>query len=71
MANADSIENVVRRAARESGMSMLELSKRTGLGYQTVYGFCSQSRGITLESAGKLCELLGLELRPVKRRKRR
>lgn len=50
---------------------MLELSKRTGLGYQTVYGFAVQSRGITLESAGKLCELLGLELRAVKRRKRR
>ena len=71
MGAEETVEQTLRRAARESGLSMLQLSKRSGLRYQTVYGFCTQSRGVTLESASKLCELLGLELRPARRGKRK
>ena len=62
-----SVEETLRRTAREGGLSMRQLTIRAGLRYQTVHGFCTHSRGITLASASKLCEVLGLELRPLRR----
>ena len=67
----ETVEQTLRRAARESGLSMRRLTIRAGLRYQTVHGFCTHSQGITLASASKLCEVLGLELRPVRRGKRK
>ena len=70
MRTKESVQETLRRAARESGLSIRQLTIRAGLRYQTTHGFCTRSRGITLESASKLCELLGLELRPVRRKRK-
>lgn len=66
MANASvpDLAGVIRRKIETSGLSMLQLSKRGGLPYQTVHGFVTQGRDITLRSASKMCGVLGLELHP-------
>lgn len=69
MGEKETVEQTLRRAARESGLSMRQLTIRAGLRYQTVHGFCTRSRGITLASASALCEVLGLTLKPTKRAK--
>ncbi len=59
----------LREAARDSGLTRLQLAKRTGLPYSVVHGFVGGYRGLTLGSAAALCRVLGLELRPVRRRR--
>ena len=61
----------LQKAARTSGLSINALALRSGLPYQTVHGFLTADRRITLESAAKLATLLGLELRPARKRKGR
>ena len=64
------IETTLLKAARRSGLSMLQLSKRSGLAYAIVHGFVRDGRAITLKSGGKLAATLGLELRPVRRKRK-
>ncbi|GMU37714.1 MAG: XRE family transcriptional regulator [Planctomycetota bacterium] len=54
----------LKAAAKRSGLSMLAISKATGLNYQTVHGFLKGERDIALSSAVKLADVLDLELRP-------
>ena len=70
MGAKESVEQAFRRAVRESGLSMLQLCKRSGVGYQSIHAFVTQGRGLTLESVSKLAAVLGLELTPTKRRAR-
>jgi len=56
-------------AIAESGLSVRQLSIRSGAHYQTVHGFVHHDRDIGIGSISKLCRVLGLRLRPVKRGK--
>lgn len=61
------IEDQLRQAARNSGLSMKAMSDRTGIPYAAVHRFVTGSEaGITLKTAAKLATLLGLGLRPVR-----
>lgn len=51
---------------KDSGLSLLQLAKRSGLGFQSIHGFARGYRGLSLTSAARLCSALGLELRPVR-----
>ena len=62
------IEQQLREAARGSGLSIRQLALRSGCGYQSMHGFITQSRGLTLTVAARLAAMLGLELRPARRR---
>jgi len=64
------IEEQLRDAARRSGLSMLQLAERSGLRYGSVHRFMARGRSLSLTSAVKLAELLQLELRPVRRRRK-
>jgi len=59
----------LRRACERSKLSMLQISKRTNLPYQTVHGFMRSDRDIVLSSAAKIAELVGVELRSRDKRK--
>ena len=50
---------------------MNALAREAGLGYPIVYDFLKGRRAITVNSAAKLCNVLGLELRRVRRGKRK
>lgn len=56
----------LRTAFEKSGMSMFELGKRSGVAYSGVHRFITGDRDVTLETASKLAEILGVELRPRK-----
>lgn len=54
----------LRRAWRESGLSRYMLAKRSGVGYSIIHRFAAGERDLKLQTASKLCDVLGLELRP-------
>jgi len=63
------LEKQLRDAARASGLSMSSMSVQADIPYGSVHNFIASERGLTLATATKLANLLGLELRSVKRRK--
>ena len=62
------IEKQLKDAAKATGWSILRLTRESGLQYQTVHGFIKAERQITICSAAKLANVLGLELSPVKKK---
>lgn len=56
-----------RTAFTDSGLSRFKLARRAGVSYATVYRFMSGERSVTLDTASKLAEVLGLEMRPSKK----
>ena len=63
-----SIDDQLRKVAVASGMSILQMSKRTDIPYAAVHGFLKSKRDIRTSTTAKLCKLFGLELRPVKQK---
>ncbi len=64
---ARNIEQQLRDATRQSGLSILALSKRSGVPYSAMHRFVTGAGCVGLRSAAKLAKVLGLELRPVRR----
>lgn len=63
--------DTIRRALERSGLSIKALAVRAGIPYPSAHGFVKHGRNLSLETVAKVCETLGLELRPVRRRKQR
>ena len=61
--------NLIRATFRKSGLSIKRLAERAEVPYATCHGTITGVRDPSLSNAGKLCQVLGLELRPVQRRK--
>ena len=61
------IERQLKDAARRSGLSMKALSERSGIWYASIHGFLVNNRQISIGTAARLAEALGLELRPKRR----
>jgi hypothetical protein len=55
----------IREAVRESGRSLGELSRATGVGTDRLSRFMRGERTLTLPAAAALCEALGLGLSPL------
>ncbi len=68
---ATGIESQLRQAILESEMSRNEISRRSGVDRAQLCYFVQGKRTLTLRSAEKIAEALGLELRPTKRSKKR
>lgn len=54
----------LRRTIRNSGQSMYELAKGSGLSWAVVARFAKGTQSIRLDLADRLAGYLGLELRP-------
>ena len=65
------MEETLRKAAQESGVSILQLSKRGNIAYMSCHSFIRGTRTLTLPVAGRLAEVLGLALLPVAKKKAR
>ena len=63
--------NQIRAEFRRSGMSILELSKQSDVAYASVHGALKGTRDPVLATAERLCDVLGLELSPIRRGKRK
>ena len=66
---AERITEQIREAIGSSELSRYEIAKQSGVDQATLSRFVSGERSITLETAEKLCPVLGLELL-VRRRKK-
>lgn len=55
----------LRAAFEDGGLSRFELARRAGISYAVVHRFFGGDRDIRLETASRLCKVLGLELRPL------
>ena len=58
-------------AMAQSGLTRAEIARRTGLSYSVVHGAAAGTRDITLGTATRLCEALGLEVRLLRRKAKR
>ena len=67
----DSMGNLIRATFTRSGMSIRQLSKRAGVGYATAHAVVRDSIDPTLTTVERICNALDLELRPVRRGKRK
>lgn len=63
------LTGLLRDSFRRSGLSIKALSDRAGVPYASVHAFAAKGCDVTLRTAGKLCRVLGLTLKPVKSRK--
>lgn len=57
----------IRRAIRASGMTPYRIATDADVDRAIMTRFVNGDRGLNLTTASKLCELLGLELRSVRR----
>jgi hypothetical protein len=60
-----SLTDVLRDAIRTSGRRAYAVSQVSGVAQPILSRFLRGERGITLETADKLCKTLRLELRPI------
>ncbi len=61
----------LRRAIVKSGLNRLQLAKRSGVPYSVIHRFMAGNRDPALSTVTKLCRVLGLELRPRRKRARK
>ena len=54
----------LRAAFKASGMSRFELAKRSGVSYSVIHRFFGGGRDLTLRTASRIADVLGMELRP-------
>jgi len=67
----DSMGNLIRSTFARSGMSIRQLSKRADVGYATAHGLIRGTLNPSLTIVERICKALDLELRPVRRGKRK
>lgn len=64
------LEKQIMAAIDKSGLSVYRLAKDSGVSQPVLCRFVNRQRGITLATASKLVETLGLELVPRKKIKK-
>ena len=57
----------LRRAIRDSGLTPSRIAADADVDRGLMSRFVTGQRGVTLTTADRLCEVLGLELRPIRR----
>ena len=70
MAKRIDIEEQLRRAIVESPMTRYAISKSSGVSQSVLSNFVNRNRSVTMETAAKLADVLGLELTARKRKGR-
>ena len=71
MAKTPKFAGLIRRSIRADGRSLYRLAKDTGIAVSVLQRFMSGERGLNLATAEKICRVVGLDLRPVKKTKGR
>ncbi len=63
--------DLIRATFRKSKLSVNQLALRSGVPYASAHAIVAGTRDPVLSTAEKICKVLGLELRPVRRGKRK
>lgn len=58
----------LRRAIKESGLTPYRIATDAGVDRAVMTRFVNGSRGLTLDTASRIADYLGLELRPARKR---
>lgn len=58
-----SVSDTLRKAIKDSGLSLYRVAKDAGIGYASLHRFMNGERAVSLDVCDRLCESLGLELR--------
>ena len=66
---SNEMAELLRATFRKSGLSIKQLSDRSGVLYASAHAIINGYRDPALSTVAKLCKVLGLELRPVRRGK--
>ncbi len=59
----------IRREIAKAGLNAFQLSNRAGVYYASVHGFLHGDKDPKLSTISKLCGVLDLELRPIRRKR--
>jgi len=57
----------IRREIKRQGLSKYRVALDAGIDRAVAVRFINGERGLTLDTASKVCDMLGLELRPTRR----
>ena len=60
----------LREVIRRSGLNRKQVADQTGISYAAIHGFVGGTRDMRLSTASKVAELLGVELRPMRRKQK-
>jgi hypothetical protein len=63
------IQEQIRDAIKNDGRTIYALAKESGIDHGILYRFMDRSRGLNLDTVGRLLQVLGLEVRLVKTKK--
>lgn len=67
-ASRSDIRAQLRQAIRDSGLSLYELGRRTGIDSGRLSRFMREERDLTLAAAAKILDLLGLQMSQARRK---
>jgi hypothetical protein len=59
----------IRRAIRDSGLSLYAVARDAGVNVAPIQRFMAGEHGMTIDSAEKVCGVVGLELRATRKGK--
>jgi len=65
------LADVIRRAFQKTGKSIKWLADLSGVPYSSVHGLLVDGRDSTISTASRLCVVLGLELKPTPKKRKR
>ncbi len=71
MTRNDSFDERIRKAIRVDGRSLYRLAKDAGIDVAPLQRFMKAEQTVRLPTAEKLCRVVGLDLCPVRQKKRR
>ena len=71
MARPRTLADTIRDAIRRDGRTRYRLCLESGVNQAVLGRFVRGQRGLTLDTADRLCKVLGLELRPTTTRQKR
>jgi plasmid maintenance system antidote protein VapI len=63
------LATTIRRAIEVSGLTPYRIATDADVDRAIMTRFVNRERGLTLDTASRICDVLGLELRPVRRGK--
>ncbi len=64
------LHDQLRQAVADSGLSLYRIAKDSGVAYPVLYRFARGERDLTLETASRLADFLGMRLTRPRRPKR-
>ena len=70
MAKRESFDDRIRRAIRGTGKSLYRVAKDAAIDVAPLQRFMKGQQTVRLPTAQKLCEVVGLDLVPTKRKRR-